>query len=492
MAFLKQRLCSVALLLLAVLLGINLTGCADEKKQPPVTLTVWHYYNGVQQQTFSDLVSEFNETVGAKHGIFIESFGKGSIDDLRRSVLAGVENKVGAERQPDIFLSYADSAYELYKKGLLTDLSHYLTDSERKKYLSSYLTEGDFSQNGSLYLFPVAKSTEILMVNMTDFAPFAEACGINEQDLSTWEGISAIAEKFYHYTDSLTDTPNDGKAFFGRDALANYLLIGSLQLGEPIFKVEGHQMTLNVNRTVMRRLWDNFYVPYVSGHFAAVGRFRSDDAKTGEIIALVGATSGASYFPNTVTRPDASSYSIEARVFPLPNFFDCERYAVQQGAGMAVTKSDTRTEQAAAVFLKWLTEPSQNLRFCGNTGYLPVQKAAQDITLFNRHLAQQGSPVAPIVASSLEVGINMIHNYHFYTNQAFDNGYDLRSVVENFLKQQAEDDLAAVNALVDSGADRQTALAPFLTDAHFDQWLAAFENALRLAANKPSKIYSVS
>jgi len=31
------------------------------------------------------------------------------------------------------------------------------------------------------------------------------------------------------------DVPDDGKAFFGRDAMANYMLVGSMQLGTEIF-----------------------------------------------------------------------------------------------------------------------------------------------------------------------------------------------------------------------------------------------------------------
>ncbi len=44
------------------------------------------------------------------------------------------------------------------------------------------------------------------------------------------------------------------------------------------------------------KLWDNFYVPYINGYFASYGKFRSDDAKTGDILALVGSSSGAHTF----------------------------------------------------------------------------------------------------------------------------------------------------------------------------------------------------
>ena len=38
--------------------------------------------------------------------------------------------------------------------------------------MDAYVQEGYFNDDGALYLFPVAKSTEIMMMNMTDWEPF--------------------------------------------------------------------------------------------------------------------------------------------------------------------------------------------------------------------------------------------------------------------------------------------------------------------------------
>ena len=35
-------------------------------KNDPVTVTVWHYYNGVQQTMFDEMVNEFNQTTGIR------------------------------------------------------------------------------------------------------------------------------------------------------------------------------------------------------------------------------------------------------------------------------------------------------------------------------------------------------------------------------------------------------------------------------------------
>ncbi len=482
MVLAMKKLHRLLAVLLALLMSAGTAGCAAREAASPVSLTVWHYYSGVQLQVFSDLVSAFNETVGAREGIFIEAYGKGSIDNLRNAVKDAAEHKIGAGVMPDIFSAYADYAFELYTGGHLVDLSAYLSEREQSEYIEAYLSEGNFSGKDSLYLFPIAKSTEVLWVNMTDFAPFAAACNVSEQDLSTWEGITATAKKYYRYTGALTDLPNGGKAFFGRDSMANYLLVGCAQLGAPLMQTENGSLSLTLDPGALRRLWDNYYVPYVSGHFASLGRFRSDDAKTGDIIAFVASSSGCSYFPNAITRADGSTYPITVKVLPLPNFADCAPYAVQQGAGMAVSKSDKRTEQAAVTFLKWLAEPAQNIRFSACTGYLPVQKAANNSDLLNTVAKEAALDLLPIVEDTLKVGMEMSGRYRFFTSAVSENSYACRSVVGSAMQAQADHDLAAITAQIDSGVDRQTALKPFLSDTHFEQWVSDFERALRKAA----------
>ena len=102
--------------------------------------------------------------------------------------------------------------------------------------------------NGELKVFPIAKSTELLYLNTTDFAPFAEATGVTYADLSTVEGLNEAAHKYYDWTDAQTAAPNDGKALYGRDALTNYLLCGAQELGTTIFDAENGVMTLHFDK----------------------------------------------------------------------------------------------------------------------------------------------------------------------------------------------------------------------------------------------------
>lgn len=111
---------------------------------------------------------------------------------------------------------------------MLVDISGYLTDKEKEQYVEGYLKEGDFSDDGSIKIFPVAKSTELLFLNDTDWQKFATDTGAEYDDLKSIEGLVETAEKYYNWTDEQTpDQPNDEKALFGRDAMANYILVGA-------------------------------------------------------------------------------------------------------------------------------------------------------------------------------------------------------------------------------------------------------------------------
>ena len=75
--------------------------------------------------------------------------------------------------------------------GATADLSPYLTDKDKNEYIQSYLTEGDFKDDGSIKVFPVAKATELLVVNDTDWQKFAEATGTSADEFATIEGLTA-------------------------------------------------------------------------------------------------------------------------------------------------------------------------------------------------------------------------------------------------------------------------------------------------------------
>lgn len=459
-----------------------LGGCSTDKKQEsvkldpdhPVTVTIWHYYNGTQLEALNELIQEFNETEGKKQGIVVEGISQGNVSSLQKAVLDAAEHKAGTGSMPSIFAAYADTAYEVDQLGYAADLSSYFTEEELAEYVDEYIEEGKFSENGELKIFPTAKSTEVFVMNKTDWEKFAEATGAEMEQLQTIEGVTKTAEEYYRWTDSLTEEPGDGKAFYGRDAMANYMIIGAKQLGVEIFSVSDGKVTLNFDKEVVRKLWDNYYIPFVKGYFAASGGFRSDDVKTGNILAFVGSSSGAMFFPEEVVPDDDSAYPIELEVLEVPKFKDAEPYVVQQGAGMVVAEKSEKEKYASVQFLKWFTEDKSNIEFALSSGYLPVKKEANKIET----VKEQAGDIKDNNLKIVEKAMGTIEQNQLYTTKAFEHGTDARNILEYALSDQAEQDREQVLEKMRNGVSMEDATEEFTSDAAFEDWYQSTKEKL--------------
>ena len=462
----KKKISMITALFLSVM---ALTSCSDKKTvldpENPVNISVWHYYNGVQQESFNALIEKFNQSKGKELGIVVEASNHGSVIELEENVFSALEKD--EKSGPNIFAAYADTAYKIHKKDKLVDLNAYLNETEIKTFVNSYIEEGNFDSNGSLKIFPIAKSTEVLMLNESDWQAFAVATNTTIKDLETVEGISTVAQKYYEYTDALTPEPNDGKAFFGRDALANYFVIGMKEHGKDIFEVNNEgKVTLHFDKNVIRKLWDHYYIPYVKGYFSSSGRFRSDDIKSGDILSFIGSSSGATFFPDFVVDEEGKQHNITMKALPAPHFEGKKKYAVQQGAGMVVMKSNEKNELASIEFLKWFTEKEQNIKFSIESGYLPVKIEANHKTNIDRNAEISNSKVEQV----LDVAISDVNTYDMYTAKAFDKATKARNILEYALNDKAKADRVAVEKALADGNDYESALISYLSDENFNQW----------------------
>jgi len=453
-------------LLCAGALILSLSACGGKKQNQVTNIMVWTYYNGDQLESFTKLVDEFNETVGAEKGIVVSTESQGSVNDLESSVMDAAQGKVGASAMPNIFSAYADTAYELDQMGMVVDLAPYLSEEEKGKFIEGYLDEGDFNGTGEMKIFPVAKSTELLLMNDTDWQKFASATGASYDDLATMEGLVETAGKYYEWTDAQTAAPDDGKALFGRDAMANYMLVGAQQLGDTIFEVEDGKMTVNFDHDTARKLWDNYYVPFVKGWFAATGRFRSDDIKTGNVLGYVGSCSSATFFPTQVTTSDNESYDISMKVLPSPKFADGDDVAVQQGAGMVVTAGKEEEVKASVEFLKWFIQPENNIAFSVGSGYLPVTREANSMdAIYASGLTLNGN-----MEQILTGAVDTVNTNRLYTPSAFEGGASARKVLQYGISDIAEADRETVVQRIAEGQSAAEAEAEFLTDDYFESW----------------------
>jgi multiple sugar transport system substrate-binding protein len=216
-----------------------LTGCQNENSlspRNPVTLTVWHNYGGQMKNTMDEMVDEFNATVGAERGIILSVTSISGSATLHEKLTMAAKGDPGAPQLPDMTTAYPKTALILAQEGLLADIGEQFTEEELSAYVPQFLEEGRLI-NDKLYVFPIAKSTEVLFVNKIIFNRFTKDTGVSFKDLKTFEGIINVAEKYYEWSDNQTpDIKNDGKTFFMIDSLFNFTLVGCEQMSDNFIK----------------------------------------------------------------------------------------------------------------------------------------------------------------------------------------------------------------------------------------------------------------
>ncbi|MDD4752137.1 MAG: extracellular solute-binding protein [Desulfitobacteriaceae bacterium] len=371
----KKTIVSFTIAILILFIFGSFTGCRSDNvlnPKDPVILTVWHNYGGQMKNTMDEMIDEFNETVGAEKGIILSVTSISGSATLHEKLTMAANQDPGAPELPDITTAYPKTALILANNGLLADIGMQFTDEELLAYVSRFLEEGKIKDD-KLYVFPTAKSTEVLFVNKTIFNRFAQENNIGFEELGTFEGINRLAAKYYEWTDKQTpEIKSDGKMFFMPDSLFNLTMVGYQQLGDDFLKDD----RLNLASPVFSKVWDCFYEPAVRGHAAIFDGYSSDLAKTGDIICALGSTAGVLFYSPTVTYENNITEPVEYVILPYPVFEGGKKIAIQRGSGMCVIKSTKEKEYAAGIFLKWFTQPEQNLRFVSCTGYLPVTKEA--------------------------------------------------------------------------------------------------------------------
>ena len=80
-------------------------------------------------------------------------------------------------------------------------------------------------------MVPVAKSTELLFLNKTDWERFSADTGASMELLGTWEGLAKTAQMYYEWS--------GGQPFLGMNYYNDFAVITAAQLGENVLSGSG-------------------------------------------------------------------------------------------------------------------------------------------------------------------------------------------------------------------------------------------------------------
>ncbi|MEG2699589.1 MAG: extracellular solute-binding protein [Hungatella sp.] len=460
---------------IVILLSLCLSGCGSKNPlnpKEPVTVSLWHYQDGSAKAQLDAQISKFNDTVGKKEGIIVDAQSRGNSMQLAEVVFDAANKKIGSDPMPDIFTAYPDNAYRIDQLVGLVDLEEYFTKTELDAYYPTFLDNDRIGGDNKLKLLPVSKSTEALFLNRTDWDKFVSATGAEVSELATWEGITKIAENYYNWTDGQTSEPDDGKAFWGIDSMYHFMLMTSKQVDEEIYGTDATgNRVFQYSEMLARRIWDNYYLPYISGWYAKNNTYTSADVAAGTILASVMSTAGGNYFPTEMMENKSAGYPVNCTVLSYPCLTGGAPFAPIRGMDMCISKSDAAHEYAAAVFLKWLTAPEQNSIHTASIGFLPVQKKAltEEAIVAARAQVLEGIP-NPNITMALQSAQEMLKTYTLYNSKPFSGDYEVKQLLETSLPSLAGQDLEQIKQRIQQGENRQTLIGEYSAEEHFKQW----------------------
>lgn len=222
----KKRM--LPLLLLAALL-LALTGCGEETlldKNDPVTVNFWHVYGEQSGSPMDVLVQEFNHTVGQEQGVRVQVTNLSSASKIG-GFLKEAQNGGDLQEMPDLFTCHISDATALGEENLV-DWHDWFTQEELSDFVPGFLADGT-AEDGKLLLFPISKSTQLLMCNGSGFDRFAQATGVSYDELATWEGFYDAAGQFYDWS---------GKPFCALDYPLRAVELCALERGSEDFYTE--------------------------------------------------------------------------------------------------------------------------------------------------------------------------------------------------------------------------------------------------------------
>lgn len=360
----KKRVLS---LLLSAALLLALSGCGEDtllNKREPVTVTFWHVYGEQSGSPMDVLVQEFNRTVGTDKGVRVQVTNLSSA-----SMIGGFlkEAQKGGDLQdmPDLFTCHISDATALGEDNLV-DWRDWFTEEELSDFVPGFLADGT-AEDGKLLLFPISKSTQLLMFNGSGFSRFSQATGANYDDLATWDGFYDTARKFSDWA---------GTPFCALDYPIRAVELCALERGSGNLYTENGWY--DTNNAVFKECWMQFARALAQGHVVVSDLYSNTQVMTGEVLGGLGSSAAILYYNDTVTYRDGTREPMDLHVLPMPMSAGCDALMTQAGVGLGAYKTTEQKAEAAALFVRWLTEPERNLDFVAQTGYMPVRNGAFD------------------------------------------------------------------------------------------------------------------
>ncbi|MEK4244059.1 sugar ABC transporter substrate-binding protein [Psychrobacillus sp. FSL K6-2684] len=275
---------------------------------------------------------------------------------------------LAANNGPDVFYAIPDQMPQYAEAGMLVDLSPYLEDNDMDDFVESSLIPTKWK--GKMYGVPILQSVETFMYNVD----VVKAIGEDPSKLpTTWEEFEKWAakakEKGYY-----------ASSFQGGGSMNGTLYPYLWQAGGEIL-TEDNKVLINNESGVeafefINKIYNNGWIPKDS--ITALDHDALWDS--GKLLSIQGAGKSVS----RMLEKETFEFVIAP---PLKN----KKQATYGTTGMFVVPVNSDNKDAAAEFIKVITNAENQRKFNRETQFIPTRESAKDIYDDQKYLAQLAS-----------------------------------------------------------------------------------------------------
>lgn len=262
------------LFLVVLAAAMLLSGCA-KKSKGPVTVEIWHTYNGTQQEYLVNAAEKFNQS----QSDYVVKVLAQDYSGFADTVYNAVANGIG----PSIIFNYGSTAVSYAKEGLAVDISKYIKEDIKKgdstmqdmidSLPSSMQTDVKGFEDGGIYYLPGCTTGPVFFYNKT---LFDELGLVPPKD---WKELEQVCKTIYE---------KKGIAGYHADGLVDNIQTMIMQSGMGYIDIENKKVLFGGEK--MEKIYQWYADCCKKGYFEfnTVGKYSSEDLAAGIIASFSG------------------------------------------------------------------------------------------------------------------------------------------------------------------------------------------------------------
>lgn len=359
---------ATAVAALATSLGACSSAGSDSSAGAAKQITVWHYWDGKNADTFATMVSQYEKTHAGTTVKVVTVPGA----DLQTKLQAALSSRT----TPDIAIGDLVNVPKLAQTGRLVDLKPLVADSTWADLYPAMLSFG--AQDGKQVSIPVSANDLGLIYNKTLLAQ----AGITAPP-KTWDEVRR---------DSAAIRAKTGKPGFelftqagdNGEGLTWNFQVSLWQAGGEFLNADNTKAAFN-SPAGQRAL--QYWVDLVQAKDSPLGPWgafeKGNAASAQEGSWMVGIWSAEAPF--------------KFGTAPIPAPADGKAATNLGGEQAVVFASDDSRQKAAADFLTWFDDPAQSRSWSEETGFLPVRKSVATSAEYAAFVSDKSPQSKPFV-----------------------------------------------------------------------------------------------